>query len=618
MRKRIHMCFEPAQHLTIRVIGHKNSSGTLEALDIFRLQKQRVPATAGPLSQTKSSFASSAAAMQTNNRIMMKQFFACNKKAAKIVRHMLSVAAAFASLLFFVGAKRQSAAHLSSAAPSSTTTLHITSLLPASDPEAFFEWGEVRSGPISSGKHAAIVVETARGSRVPVALVAQGRIVYSGVVESFSLPCPSEIFNNLIILPKTQRAHDEGGDIEWQATMHAVPTSPCGLPPGTTSRIFKINAVRAAGSLLVSALSPPLHADDDVRGLETTYLRFNNALFCHLGSDKTAPGAIWESYVTYIETSGLKTCSKCRVRFATSTQPSVVFIAAWGPVGRVRVTAWSRGHGVLAQCRPSHLCLGEDTDSTVIAHATRAPSHMNTISPTVSTQAAMVSPSHSPTAQPIFGSDVTSNPNACFESSQRVTMASGDLAPIGAIRKGDQIMATYGVTGAPRAVTVIFIPHEHNNNISARGVRVTTRKNKSILLTSEHLLAASEGCFGLKDAQWVPAGTLRRGHCLFDADGFAEQIMAVEEVVPITGLQTIVTLEMNSVPIVEGIRVSPYAVNHALVDLLYVVHRISYALLPNWILTTRAVRAATLAVGDAAVHVMGNVMSLSLAQWWWW
>ena len=113
--------------------------------------------------------------------------------------------------------------------------------------------------------------------------------------------------------------------------------------------------------------------------------------------------------------------------------------------------------------------------------------------------------------------------------------------------------------------------------------------------------------FRLERRTMGPSGTLRR-ECLFDADGFAEQIMAVE-VVPITGLQTIITLERNSVPS-SSMRVSPYAVNHALVDLLGVVHRISTRCFELDSIYT-SVRAATLAVGDAAVHVEHHVIIAS-------
>ena len=124
--------------------------------------------------------------------------------------------------------------------------------------------GAGSDGPISGGKHAAIVVESARGSRCRWRWWHKV-VSCSGVVESFSLPVLRNIqqFDHFALL--LQRAHDEGATSNGRQQC-TIPTSPWS-PTGHYSRIFKINAVRAAGSLLVSALSPPLHADDDVRGL---------------------------------------------------------------------------------------------------------------------------------------------------------------------------------------------------------------------------------------------------------------------------------------------------------------------------------------------------------------
>jgi hypothetical protein len=162
----------------------------------------------------------------------------------------------------------------------------------------------------------------------------------------------------------------------------------------------------------------------------------------------------------------------------------------------------------------------------------------------------------------------------CFAGSETVTLESGAALPISSVRVGDRVLAA-DAKGVLSFSPVIAVPHAENS-IVATFIEISTATGKSIKMTPEHLVLAGACDQASSQMSLMRAADVTMGLCLRTVDG----LEAVEstKVATATGIYTVVT--MQEFLVVNGIVASPFAVNHAIPEAWYSIHRMLYAVLP--------------------------------------
>jgi Hint module len=182
---------------------------------------------------------------------------------------------------------------------------------------------------------------------------------------------------------------------------------------------------------------------------------------------------------------------------------------------------------------------------------------------------------------------------ACFAGSETVELASGAIKPVEDVQVGDSVLAYSTKTQSTVYSDVVAVPHA-KNEIAATFSHITTESGKDIKMTAEHLVAAS--VCGEASALKT-AASVQVGECVQTVAGEERVVSNVEEAG--RGLYTLVTKE-DGLLVVNGIVASPFAVNHAVGNTFYQLHRAVYSLAPAFMKTSFFASIQAF-VGDLAV-----------------
>ena len=167
---------------------------------------------------------------------------------------------------------------------------------------------------------------------------------------------------------------------------------------------------------------------------------------------------------------------------------------------------------------------------------------------------------------------VGSDTKTCFAGTELVTLQSGATLPMSEVKVGDRILSGNAL-GETSFSSVISVPHGAND-LPATFLHLQLANGMDLKLTAEHLLvggSCDDAAFTL-----TTAASLHVGHCVRTVSG-QEKISAIQEVQG-KGVYTVVTEE--ELIVVNGVLASPFAVNHAVPNAFYLIHRTLFWMAP--------------------------------------
>lgn len=170
--------------------------------------------------------------------------------------------------------------------------------------------------------------------------------------------------------------------------------------------------------------------------------------------------------------------------------------------------------------------------------------------------------------------------SACFAGSETVTMESGDIVPISEVVVGDKVLAYSSAEKAAVFSEVVAVPHARNT-AKATFQHIELASGADLKVTADHLLPAG-ACAASLSASVPPlvrAADVHEGDCVLTAQDGLAAVVSNKEVVSNEGIYTIVT--NADFVVVNGIVASPFAVNHAVADFVYGIHRVMYRFAPK-------------------------------------
>jgi hypothetical protein len=180
-------------------------------------------------------------------------------------------------------------------------------------------------------------------------------------------------------------------------------------------------------------------------------------------------------------------------------------------------------------------------------------------------------PSISPVSSP-----TSSSSSVCFASSETVELADGSIKAISEVQLGDRVL-TASLDGTASGFSpVVAIPHAGDVSTKTTFTQLTMESGVDVRMTPDHLLLAGS-CSATK-LPLVQASSVRVGDCLQTAFA-SKQIVTKTAAVPGQGIGSVVTAAGGLV-VVNGIVASPFAINHAIPEAWYSIHRLVYSVFP--------------------------------------
>jgi len=163
----------------------------------------------------------------------------------------------------------------------------------------------------------------------------------------------------------------------------------------------------------------------------------------------------------------------------------------------------------------------------------------------------------------------------CFASSETVQLEDGSVKALGEVQLGDRVL-TAGLDGSLKGYSaVIAVPHAGEESVRATFSQLTIASGKDVRMTRSHLVLS--GSCSLPSLPLVQAGSVQAGDCVQTVSG-KEQVTAVSTVQG-QGIASAVTAAGDLI-VVNGVVASPFAINHAVPEAWYSIHRLVYALFP--------------------------------------
>ena len=170
----------------------------------------------------------------------------------------------------------------------------------------------------------------------------------------------------------------------------------------------------------------------------------------------------------------------------------------------------------------------------------------------------------------------TMDESSCFAGSETVTLANGDTKSIADVVVGDSVLAFSPDTKDAFIFSdVIATPHARNS-IAASFQHIVTESGSDVKMTAEHLLPA--GACSAEGLPLIRAEEVRVGDCVQTVNG--NEVVASNYVVQSEGIYTVVVQDAEFV-VVNKFVASPFAVNHAVGNSVYNLHRLVYAWAPE-------------------------------------
>merc|ERR1711968_358145 len=165
--------------------------------------------------------------------------------------------------------------------------------------------------------------------------------------------------------------------------------------------------------------------------------------------------------------------------------------------------------------------------------------------------------------------------DVCFSGSETVLLDSGVTVAMEEVKVGMNIqVATFD--GSLTFAEVIFLPHERNSQASVF-IELETA-NGSLKVTPTHLVMAGEcgGEMSLRYAEDVTVGT-----CM--ASVYGDEVVTSSGKTYSNGVYSVVTAHPDGIVVVNGFKASSFALNHAVGNAYYHIHRTLYAVAPTMV-----------------------------------
>ena len=170
----------------------------------------------------------------------------------------------------------------------------------------------------------------------------------------------------------------------------------------------------------------------------------------------------------------------------------------------------------------------------------------------------------------------SSSTATCFASSETVQLQDGSVKALRDVQIGDRVL-TAAMDGSVKGYSpVIAVPHAGDVSTTASFVQLVTAE-KDVKMTADHLVLAGS-CDAATPLSLVQAGSVTAGQCVQTTSGKAA-VTATRRNVPGQGLASVVT-KAGGLVVVNGIAASPFAINHAIPEAWYSIHRLVYSVFP--------------------------------------
>lgn len=163
--------------------------------------------------------------------------------------------------------------------------------------------------------------------------------------------------------------------------------------------------------------------------------------------------------------------------------------------------------------------------------------------------------------------------DVCFAGSETVLLESGLSIAMENVMVGDRIQVA-STDGSLEFSEVIFVPHEKNSQRSVFVELETARS--SLKVTPTHLVLAGEcgSNMALTRAEEVTVGS-----CLAGVSG--EEAVTASSRTSADGVYSVITSHSDGIIVVNGFKASSFALNHAVGNTYYQIHRALYHVAPG-------------------------------------
>jgi hypothetical protein len=163
--------------------------------------------------------------------------------------------------------------------------------------------------------------------------------------------------------------------------------------------------------------------------------------------------------------------------------------------------------------------------------------------------------------------------DVCFAGSETVLLESGVSIAMENVMVGDRIQVA-STDGSLEFSEVIFVPHEKNSQRSVFVELETARS--SLKVTPTHLVLAGEcgSNMALTRAEEVTVGS-----CLAGVSG--EEAVTASSRTSADGVYSVITSHSDGIIVVNGFKASSFALNHAVGNTYYQIHRALYHVAPG-------------------------------------
>jgi hypothetical protein len=188
---------------------------------------------------------------------------------------------------------------------------------------------------------------------------------------------------------------------------------------------------------------------------------------------------------------------------------------------------------------------------------------------------------------------------SCFAGSETLLLESGMLVSMENVKLGDRILVA-ALDGNFEYADVIALPHEKNNRETFFVELVTIIG--SLKVTPSHLVmvGACDNTMNI-NMKLTRAGDVPLGSCMATSQGSVEVTAA--HVTKSHGVYSVVTAHADGLLMVNGFKASSFAVNHAVANAYYHVHRALYQVAPFLVRGMASVSATLGAISNSILSI---------------
>eukprot|EP00471_Norrisiella_sphaerica_P000003 CAMPEP_0184478192 /NCGR_PEP_ID=MMETSP0113_2-20130426/283_1 /TAXON_ID=91329 /ORGANISM="Norrisiella sphaerica, Strain BC52" /LENGTH=487 /DNA_ID=CAMNT_0026855891 /DNA_START=328 /DNA_END=1791 /DNA_ORIENTATION=+ len=456
------------------------------------------------------------------------------------------------------------------------TRLYIHHLNPDSS-SIIFNYNGASTSFIPTGGSTSVSVFSAANREdtleIPISISTTTGTVYGITQEIVGLPCDDQHFNNIFIHPATQT---EAVTTSWDwgyVTTSGVPT--CEYFHDTFARANWINFAQAPGNMWRSELSTDpnnpggvsevIFKTDDLWESNPRDRRNFNVVSYDFNTNSSEP--VLETRYTYLHyrefSTGDSVCRRCSLTWGANATGQVYF-AFWGGSRAVSLRTTTTAAGIVVSCITTSVCVTPKKDEE----------------------------------------------NICFHGDSKVLLESGETKAMRDVKLGESVQVS-SFDGSLSFSPVVFIPHRPNER-EAMFVTLTTKKGRSIRMTSGHLVMATTTC-QKGDSSLIRAEDVATGTCLVGAEGLEAVVSAVFGTAK--GVYTLVTGHTDGLLVVDGIQASSFGKSHTAVNMFYHIHRALYFSGFHWLHQSSLFISFNEMLGDVAALIVDLLESLSAGRY---